>query len=503
MKSILCATLEGFDAKVVDVEVAFVRGLPSFAIVGLAQTSIQESKERIKSALSAIEFKFPPQKVTVNLSPSDIRKEGSHFDLPISLLIALQKSEISFDSFMAFGELGLDGKLKDTNAIFPLILSLAKDKKLKKVIIPKKSFDKISKIPEIEIYPIDSLQDAIDIFLLEKKSFQPNGELFTYPQLKCEQHHYYYNNSFEEDFIDIKGQEIAKRASLISAAGMHNILYEGSPGCGKSMSAKRLQYILPPMELEVILENAKLDSLDGKEPSFKPIRPFRSPHHSSTNASIFGGGSRSAKIGEVALANNGILFFDEFPHFEKNTLQSLREPLEDYKVLISRVNSKIEYQTKFLFVSAMNPCPCGNLLSSKKECRCSDLEIKRYKSRLSSPLLDRIDLYVQMEEIKEGDKATISSKEMFEKVKIAFLAQKKRHQKELNGKLNDKEIIKFCKIDDSSQQILNQASQRFNLSQRGIKKVLKVARTIADLDEKKDIEKLHILESLSYRMKSN
>jgi len=501
LKSILCATLEGFDAKVVDVEVAFVRALPSFAIVGLAQTSIQESKERIKSALSAIEFKFPPQKVTVNLSPSDLRKEGSHFDLPIALLIALQKSEISFENFMAFGELGLDGKLKDTNAIFPLILSLAKEKKLKKVIIPKSSFEKVSKIPKIEIYPVDNLEEAIEIFLLEKKSFQIDREFFTYPHLKCEKVTFYYTDNFEEDFIDIKGQEIAKRASLISVAGMHNILYEGSPGCGKSMSAKRLQYILPPMELEVILENAKLDSLEAKEPSFEPIRPFRSPHHSSTNASIFGGGSRNAKIGEVALANNGILFFDEFPHFEKNTLQSLREPLEDYKVLISRVNSKIEYQTKFLFVAAMNPCPCGNLLSSKKECRCSDLEIKRYKSRLSSPLLDRIDLYVQMEEIKEGDRATVSSHEMFEKVKIAFLAQKRRNQKELNGKLNDKEIMKFCKLDENSQQLLTQASQRFDLSQRGVKKVLKVARTIADLDEKKDIQKVHLLEAFSYRMK--
>ena len=501
MKSILCATLEGFDAKVVDVEVAFVRALPSFAIVGLAQTSIQESKERIKSALSAIEFKFPPQKVTINLSPSDLRKEGSHFDLPVALLIALQKSEISFENFMAFGELGLDGKLKDTNAIFPLILSLAKEKKLKKVIIPKNSFEKISKIPEIEIYPVENLQEAIDIFMLEKKSFHNNSNSFTYPHLSCEKLNYYYNNNFEEDFIDIKGQEIAKRASLISASGMHNILYEGSPGCGKSMSAKRLQYILPPMELEVMLENAKLDSLEGKEPLFQPIRPFRSPHHSSTNASIFGGGSRSARIGEVALANNGILFFDEFPHFEKNTLQSLREPLEDYKVLISRVNSKIEYQTKFLFVSAMNPCPCGNLLSKRKECRCSDLEIKRYKNRLSSPLLDRIDLYVQMEEIREEDRATISSKEMFEKVKIAFLAQKKRHQKELNGKLSDKEIMKFCMLDKSLQQLFNQASQRFDLSQRGMKKILKVARTIADLDEKRDIEKSHLLEALSYRMK--
>lgn len=502
MKELQCATLDGFDAKLVHVEVAFVRALPSFAIVGLAQTSIQESKERIKSALSAIEFKFPPQKVTVNLAPSDLRKEGSHFDLPIALLIALQKTEVNFDDFFVFGELGLDGKLKDTNSIFAIILSLAKDGVLKKVIIPKESVKKVSKIPNIKIYAAENLQAAIEIFT-NPSSGTPlkTNEQLPYDSITHKGKKYYFDTSYELDFSEIKGQEQAKRASLISAAGMHNILYEGSPGCGKSMSAKRVRNILPPMSLEEILEIAKLDALEGKEPDFKPQRPFRSPHHSSTRASIFGGGSKSAKIGESALANNGILFFDEFPYFQKSTLESLREPLEDYKVLISRVNTKIEYQTKFLFVSAMNPCPCGNLLSSKKECRCLDLEINRYKNKLSSPLLDRIDLYVQMDEITHEDKSTITSKEMFKKVKIAFLAQLERGQSELNGKLNDKEIIKFCKLDHESQAILNQATQRFELSQRAINKTLKVSRTIADLSTSKNISKKHLLEALSFRMK--
>lgn len=502
MKWIKCATLDGFDSKVVDVEVAFVRALPSFSIVGLAQTSIQESRERIKSALSAIEFKFPPQKVTVNLSPSDLKKEGSHFDLPIALLIALQKTDITFDDFFVFGELGLDGKLKDTATLFAIVLSLVKDGLLKKVIIPKGSLEKISKIPNIEIYPANNLQEAIEIFT----NSQNIAKLETNEQLKYNfithnQKKYYFNNQYELDFKDIKGQEIAKRASLISASGMHNILYEGSPGCGKSMSAKRLRYILPPMSLDEILEIAKLDALEGKEPDFKPLKPMRSPHHSSTKASIFGGGSKSAKIGEVALANNGILFFDEFPYFQKPTLESLREPLEDHKVLISRVNTKVEYQTKFLFVAAMNPCPCGNLLSNKKECRCSELEINRYKNRLSSPLLDRIDLYIQMDEITADDKPTVSSFQIFEKVKIAFLAQLKRGQSELNGKLTDLEITKYCKLDDETQSILNQAIQRFDLSQRAINKTLKVSRTIADLDESQDIKKKHLLEALSYRFK--
>ena len=492
MKTIHCATTEGFDAKVVDVEVAFVRALPSFTIVGLAQTSIQESKERIKSALSTIEFKFPPQKVTVNLSPSDLRKEGSHFDLPIALLIALQKENVTFDGFMAFGELGLDGTLKDTNSLFAIILSLAQEGLIKKVIIPQESLEKISKIPSLEIYPVQNLQEAIGIFMMPSEAIMIRSNGINQECIE---------ESFELDFRDIKGQEIAKRASLIAAAGMHNILYEGSPGCGKSMSAKRLQYILPPMSQEEILYKAKLDALDGIEPDFKPLRPMRSPHHSSTRASIFGGGSRSAKIGEIALAHHGVLYFDEFPHFPKAILESLREPLEDYSVLISRVNSKTTYPTKFLFVASMNPCPCGNLLSTKKDCRCSDLEIKRYKNRLSSPLLDRIDLYVQMEEITPEDKSTITSQEMNEKVKKAFHIQNGRGQSELNGKMSDSDIEKFCILDSESQKILDNATNHFDLSQRAIKKSLKVARTIADLDASEKILKAHLLESLSYRIR--
>ena len=492
MKTITCATMDGFNAKIVDVEVAFVRALPSFTIVGLAQTSIQESKERVKSALSTIDFKFPPQKVTVNLSPSDLRKEGSHFDLPIALLIALQKEKVSFEGFMAFGELGLDGTLKDSNSLFAIILSLAQEGLISKVIIPKESVEKISKIPSLEIYPASNLKEALEMFMLPQKAM-----MITSDEIETTTYH----DNYTLDFQDIKGQEIAKRASLIAAAGMHNILYEGSPGCGKSMSAKRLQYILPPMSQEEILYKAKLDALDGVEPDFKSLRPSRSPHHSSTRASIFGGGSKSAKIGEVALAHNGILYFDEFPHFPKAILESLREPLEDYSVLISRVNSKIKYPTKFLFVASMNPCPCGNLLSVKKDCRCSDLEIKRYKNRLSSPLLDRIDLYVQMDEITPLDKSTITSAQMHKKVKEAFSLQKARGQSELNGKMSDKEVIKYCTLDDESKTVLDNAVHRFDLSQRAIQKTLKVARTIADLNASETISKAHLLESLSYRIK--
>jgi magnesium chelatase family protein len=501
MKQLGCATLEGFDARVVDVEVAFVRALPSFSIVGLAQTSIQESRERIKSALSAINFKFPPQKITVNLSPSDLKKEGSHFDLPIALLIALQKSDVDFSDFMVFGELGLDGRIKDTAALFAIILSLAKEGMVKKLIIPKASLEKISKIPGLTLYTAETLQEAIEIFTLQNREPVKSAESLSFAHIVVNGKKYYYDTSYPIDFLDIRGQEVAKRASLIAACGMHNILFEGSPGCGKSMSAKRIPYILPPMEMDTILEKAKLDALEGKEPDFQPIRSFRSPHHTSTQASIFGGGSRYAKIGEVALANNGVLFFDEIPHFPKPILESLREPLEDHHLLISRVNSKVRYQTKFLFIAAMNPCPCGNALSSSKVCRCTEMEISRYKKRLSSPLLDRIDLYVQMEEIKPEDEATISSQEMFATVLDVFQKQLQRGQKELNGKLDDKEIETYCMLDDDSRQLLDQATLRFDLSQRAINKTKKVARTIADINDHEAIEKEDLLEALQYRFR--
>lgn len=503
MKTLQCATLEGFDAKVVEVEAAFVRALPSFAIVGLAQASIQESKERIKSALSAIDFTFPPLKITINLSPSDLRKEGSHFDLPIALNIALQKADVDFKSFFAFGELGLDGRLKDTNSIFPIILSLARTQQLDKVIIPQESLEKVSKIPGINIFPVETLKEAIVLFSKESQTtpFSTKDQLDD-AYITCHDQKYYYSTNYSLDFSDIRGQEIAKRAALISVTGMHNILFEGSPGCGKSMCIKRMKEILPPMSLKEILERAKLDAINADTPDFKPVRNFRSPHHTSTRASIFGGGSREARVGEVALANNGILFFDEFPHFPKSILESLREPLEDYRLLISRVNSKTEYRTKFLFAAAMNPCPCGNLFSSINECRCSDYEIQRYKNKLSAPLLDRIDIYVQMDEVQPDDQPTISSKEMFASVKKAFQAQICREQNELNGKMSDEEITKYCILCESGNQILHNAAMKFGLSQRGIKKTLKVARTIADLDESESIEKKHLMEALRYRMRT-
>lgn len=370
MKIIKSASLETIEAHIVNVEATFTKGLPSFTIVGLISTSIQESKDRVKSALLTNDFKFPPLKITVNLAPSEIKKKGSHFDLAIALQICFYDNKNSlFDDFYIFGELGLDGKIKDTNSIFPIVLSLSKQKNIKKVLVCDETAVKISKIPELEIHVVNTLSEAIEFFSSkENKKFFKNSSL-DYKFLKHKEEKYYYKQEYDLDFLDVIGQDMAKYAALISAAGNHNLLMEGSPGCGKSMIAKRIKYIMPPMNLEEILEKAKLMALDFKDIDFSPTRSFRSPHNSSTKSSIFGGGSQNAKIGEVALSNNGILFFDELPHFSKSILEALREPLEDNKILISRVNTKIEYETKFTFISAMNPCPCGNLLSSIKECR--------------------------------------------------------------------------------------------------------------------------------------
>jgi len=501
MKILKSASLDTIDAICIDVESTFTKGLPTFTIVGMISTSISESKDRVKSALLTNGFKFPPLKITVNLSPSEISKKGTHFDLAIALQIALfDEKNIDFEDIYFFGELALDGNIKDTSSIFPIVLSLSKNTHINKVLVCKDSALKLSNIPNLQIYCVENLDQAMSFVKSNKKEeYLYKKDLFKYKTLEINKEKYFYDTNYIEDFQDVIGQDIAKNAALISAAGNHNIIFEGSPGCGKSMISKRLKYIMTPMNLEEILEKAKLQALDYKQIDFLPVRAFRSPHHSSTKSSIFGGGSANAKMGEIALSNNGILFFDELPHFSKSILEALREPLEDNKILISRVNSKVMYETKFIFIAAMNPCPCGNLLSSVKECRCNELEIQRYKNRLSEPFLDRIDLYVVMTDSFSDNKNIVSSKELHEKVIKAFIKQKQRGQKELNGKLSDKDIKKYCLLDNESLGILEKARSNYQLSFRSINKVLKVARTIADLNDNEIITKNDLLQSLSYR----
>lgn len=502
MKTLKCATFCG-ELKIVEVESSFVKGLPGFDIVGLADATIKESISRVKSALFTTGFNFPARKIIINLSPSDFPKTGSHFDLAIALLILLQ-NDTKFEPIFVFGELGLDGNVKSTANLFSILLFLSTKLNHAKVLVPREISHKAAMIPNLEVYAISTLGEAYEFFSssAEQFKFSQTHELFKNFSEICGKK-YIVNSDFTLDFKDIRGQARAKRASLIAAAGMHNILFEGSPGCGKSMCAKRICYILPPQSLDEILLSCAYRSLNNEDVDFSALRAFRNPHHSSTRSSIFGGGSNQAKIGEVALANGGELFFDELPHFGKQVLESLREPLEDNQILVSRVNSKVRYETKFLFVAAQNPCPCGNYLSKTKPCICSPLDIKRYKGRISGPLLDRIDLYIVMDETKSDDKADISSKEMSELVLKAFKMQKSRSQSEFNAKLNDNQTKRVCKLDTSADIALQNAISRFHLSARGVNKTLKVARTIADLEGCEKISDKHMLEALSYRIRTD
>jgi len=504
MKQLKCATLEGIEALPVSVEATLTRGLPSFTVVGLASSAISEARDRVKSALLANAFTFPPKRITINLSPSDVEKRGSQFDLGIALLIALEHGETDFGQWFAFGELGLDGSVKENAILYPLVLSLANQGLLTHAVVPNAALEKLQNIPQVGFVGVDNLKEAIAFFKGEegKPLEPPQSRPIAFPAQEVGGTRYYFQKHYPDDFKEIRGQEVAKRAALISACGMHNLLLEGSPGSGKSMIAKRLRYILPPMTDRELLDVAKLDALEGREPHFTPLRPFRSPHHSGTAASIFGGGSHKAQIGEVGLAHNGILFFDELPHFSRQVLEALREPLEDKRIRISRVHSKVDYPTDFLFVSAMNPCPCGNLLNDALECRCSELEIRRYKGRLSDPFLDRIDLYVQMQPVRAEDRPSVSSEAMHETVLRVHSLQRSRGQTTLNGRLDDPGIDTYCRLDGETEAIMAQAVQRFALSFRSIKKLQKVARTIADIEGSPAIEKTHLLEALSYRRRS-
>jgi len=494
-----CATLEGVNAQVIEVEATFTKGLPGFAVVGLASSDIQEAKERTKSALLTNDFVFPPLKITVNLSPSDLKKSGTHLDLAMALLIAMHKTVVEEEGLFVFGELGLDGKVKTSSMLFPLVLSLKEQGLIKRAIVPKESITYLSHISGVDFIAVESLSEAIGI--LKSKNYKANVQAFSYESesFTVKETPYYFERNYESDFIDVKGQSVAKRASLIAAAGMHNFLMEGNPGCGKSMIAKRIKDILPPLFEEEILSIAKHQFLDGVTPNFSALRPIRSPHHTATSASIFGGGSSVAKIGEVALAHKGILFFDELPHFSKSVLEALREPLQDKKVHIARVNAKIEYEADIMFVAAQNPCPCGNLLSKIKSCRCSEVEIKRYQNKLSDPFLDRIDLFVVMQEVDSADKGDISSAQMHQEVLKAFKEQKHRGQVRLNGKLTEEEIESYCLLNSDASKILENAISKFGLSHRSIASVKKIGRTIADLNVHALIEKSDILEALSYR----
>ncbi|MWV61683.1 YifB family Mg chelatase-like AAA ATPase [Helicobacter saguini] len=514
VNKILCATQDGLDSKVVEVEATFTRGLPAFNITGLASSSIKEAQYRVSSALVNLGFEFPALKLNINLSPSDLPKNGSQFDLPIALLIAASKECLALNEWFAFGEVGLNGDIKNVTLIYPMLLDIALKFPNAKVILPAEARELFSKIPNLEMAFASSITQALEI-LRGKALPTRQSKDFDFKSIEIDSKKYYFSDDFESDFSEVKNQPGAIYAALISACGFHNILFEGSPGCGKSMIAKRMQDILPPLSLTEMIESVKLQAFNEQTLEYQPKRSFRAPHQSASKASILGSASQfKVSPGEIALAHNGMIFFDELPYFKRDILESLREPLENNKLAISRVSSKIIYDTSFLFVAAMNPCPCGNLLSLTKECRCKEAEIRTYRNHLSEPFLDRIDLYIQMQEqvsesgtFKEQNSkfSNLDSKKMQDIVFCVFEKQVKRGQFDskgrvvFNGKLNEMQVDKFCELDSNCKELLEQARTRFSLSYRGEQKVRKVARTIADMQDSTHIQKAHILEALSYR----
>lgn len=496
--SIRSAVLLGIVGAELKVECDLAQAKCNFTIVGLADKAINESRERCTAAIFNSGFRFPQKKITINLSPANIKKEGSHTDLPIAISILEADGVIEerrTDDFVFLGELGLDGKIVPIDGVLPMVLSM-RDMGFKKFVVPYENRMECSILDDVKVYPVKTLKETVEFL---------NGNLEIAPSHIVEPMDL--EPEYDVDFSEIKSQENLKRAFEIAAAGNHNILIIGPPGSGKTMAARRLPTILPDMTLEESIESTKIYSVSGllKETGLMRTRPFRSPHHTASSVSIVGGG-RIPKPGEVSLAHNGVLFLDELPEFQRSTLEVLRQPMEDKVVSISRINAQIKYPANFMFVASMNPCPCGYYGDPNHNCTCTQSQIDRYLGKISNPLLDRIDIHVEVNAVKydelKSDKPAETSKEIRKRVNKARNRQIERY-KDIgitnNAELNGKAIKKFIHLGEAETQILDMAYKKYKFSARAYNKILKLSRTIADLAESDEIKTEHVLEALRYR----
>ncbi len=501
LAKVLSSAVFGIDAFIVEVEVDITSGLPTFTTVGLPEASVKESKERVKSAINNSGYRFPDDRITVNLAPANIKKEGTGFDLPIALGILtatrIAPQEI-VSRYLVLGELSLDGRIKPVKGSLPMALA-AKSSGHAGIIVPYDNSREASVVEGISVLPVKTLSQLVNFFrgFTQIKPMKTDiTEIFRS------------DNKYEIDFSEVKGQEHVKRALEIAAAGGHNLIMIGPPGSGKTMLAKRLPTILPPMTFDEAIETTKIFSVVGMLPKNQALitqRPFRSPHHTISDAGLIGGG-HIPKPGEVSMAHNGVLFLDELSEFKKNVLEVLRQPLEDLMVTISRATLTITYPSSFMLVAAMNPCLCGYFSDPKHECRCTFQQINRYRSKISGPLLDRVDIHVEVPSVPYKDLKGEFDAESSEKIRKRVVAARSIQSKRLkrtkiycNAQMANRHIKQHCRVDKTSSSILESAIDKLGLSARAYNRILKIARTIADLEGSTEIQVDHVSEAIQYR----